>query len=122
MNKRYSAGRDAQAKGEVRWISDDIEAVLVDTRQYKFNDRHSKAADITGIISSAKVPGRTVDAGGYCRAAEIKFPKARGEQAGAVVFYKNGGPLLAYVDGIEDFPLRLNGSDIFIASDFIYRI
>ena len=122
MNGRYLAGRDAQAKGQIKWELDDIEAALVDVKKYQFKETHRIFSELVGVLSGIKIEGRKVVDGGYCRAAEMHFPKVQGDEAGAVVIYQKNGPLLAYLDEIDKFPVRLNGGDIVVSGEFIYRI
>ena len=113
MNQRYDAGRRAFGLARINWATQTIQAVLVSSL-YRFNAGHRTLDAVAGRITDpVDLQGLSVDAEGYALANPISFPRVLADMkaVGCVVFKLNG-PLIAFYDAINGFPLQPNGGDI----------
>lgn len=112
MSGKYLMARDAFGRGELSWTSDAIVAQLL-SADYRFDEEHASANDLTGEVGDAvAVTGRDTD-GGWARCKALMFRQVRGKTAVAVVFYRESdGMLIEYSDSIDSFPMTPNGGDI----------
>lgn len=124
-NALYDTGRSAFALGDIDWVADNIKAVLVDTNDYAVDlATHDFLADIPSgarVATSGNLSGKTVTAGA-CYAAPFTFAAVTGDQAEALVIYKDSGvegtsQLIAYVDSVSGLPVTPNGTDVTVTPD-----
>ena len=124
-NALYDTGRSAFAAGQINWTGDNIKAVLVDTNDYAVDlATHDFLADIPSgarIATSGNLTGKTITAGA-CYAAPWTFPAVTGDQAEALVIYKDTGveatsQLIAYIDTVSGLPVTPNGTDVTVTPD-----
>lgn len=124
-NNLYDSGRSAFAAGAINWTADNIKAVLVDTDDYAVNlATHDFLDDIpvgARIATSPNLSGKTITAGA-CYAAPWVFTAVTGDQAEALVIYKDSGvaatsQLIAYIDSVSGLPVTPNGTDITVTPD-----
>lgn len=124
-NALYDKGRQAFLEGSIHWITDNIKAVLVDTATYTVdlvNDQF--LSDIPAgerVATSANLVSKTSTAG-VADAADIVFTTVSGDQAEALVLYKDTGvegtsPLIAYIDNAVGLPVTPGGGDIAVIWD-----
>ena len=124
-NALYNTGRQAFLEGDIDWLDDTIKAVLVDTADYTpdlvnhdFLDDVSSAAR---VATSAALSGKSAD-NGVADAADVVFSSVSGDQAEALILYKDTGtettsPLIAYLDSAAGLPVSPDGSDITVQWD-----
>lgn len=119
-NALYDTGRNAFLKGEVAWLTDNIKEVLVDLADYTPSlSTHQFLSDIPSIgrvATSANLASKTATAG-VADAADPVFVGATGDQAEAIVGYKDTGTagtsqLLYYIDTATGLPVTPNTGDI----------
>lgn len=119
-NALYDTGRNAFLKGEVAWLTDSIKEVLVDLADYTPSlSTHQYLSDIPSIArvaTSANLASKTATAG-VADAADPVFVGATGDQAEAIVGYKDTGTpatsqLLYYIDTATGLPVTPNTGDI----------
>jgi hypothetical protein len=117
MSGKYTAARQAAGEARLSWVGDRVVAQLV-SAEYIFNAGNKSAADIKGAVGAAvEITGKTLE-GGWAKCSALTFPKVKGaEVLGMVVRLDSGGETtpIVYLDGIESFPMRPNGSDIVVA-------
>lgn len=117
MSLKYHAGRDGFADGRIAWTRDKFVAHLV-SAAYVASETHTDARDLKGLIGEPVVlSGKSVRGGGWLRAAKIVFRQVSGPDAVAIVIRRDAGAerertLIAYLDDIEKFPMKLNGGDV----------
>ena len=126
-NALYDLGRQTFLEGGIAWLTDNIKAVLVDTRggHYTVNlatDQFLSAiAAGDRIATSGNLASKTSSAG-VADAADITMTAVTGAQVGAIVLYKDTGvagtsPLIAYLDTVTGLPLTPSGADETVAWD-----
>ena len=123
MRLRYDAGREAFGQARLNWPQDDIVAYLV-SDAYRPRASHKFAESLIGIIAGPEsLQKRSID-DGYAKADAVLFPRVHGEKdAVGLVVARRDSVLIAYSDEIEDFPMRLNGSDILVSFEpHLFRI
>ena len=111
----------------VRWLADDIKAVLVDTALYTAvqatDEFLSDIAVGARVATSPNLTTKTV-VGGTVNSDDPVFTAVSGATVEVVVVYKDTGtaatsPLIAYLDAsdITGLPITPNGGDITLAWD-----
>lgn len=123
-NALYDKGRDEFANGNIDWVNDTIKAVLVDTADYSvsltthdyLDDIAASARVATGTLASKTTAAGVVDA------ANLVLSTVSGDEAEALVIYKDTGvestsTLIAYFDTASGLPITPNGGDITIEWD-----
>lgn len=120
-NALYDKGRNSFLEGEIDWVDDTIKAVIVDSADYTVDlANHQYLDDVPAAarVATATLSGQTaVD--GVADASDTTFNNVTGDQAEAVVLYKDTGiegtsPLIAYIDTATGLPITPSGSDIII--------
>ena len=117
MSGKYTEAREAFGAGDLSWTRDRIVAQLV-SGAYVFAPVHRGAGALTGLIGEPVVlTGKSVK-DGWASSARLTFRQVSGPDAVALVLRRDGGEgqstLIAYLDQIERFPMKLNGGDIAI--------
>ncbi|MGD9989315.1 hypothetical protein [Pseudonocardia sp.] len=124
-NALYDHGREAFLRGEISWNTDTIKCVLVDAADYTVNlATHQYLSDIPSggrVATTAALSGKTTTAG-VADANDPVFTAATGDQAEAIVIYKDTGsaatsPLIAYIDTATGLPVLPNSGDITVVFD-----
>lgn len=119
-NALYDTGRNAFLLGDIDWVADTIKAVLVDAADYTVNlATHQFLSDIPAparVATSAAFTGKTA-AAGVADADDIVFGAVTGDQAEALVIYRDSGSaatsqLIAYIDTATGLPVLPNSGDI----------
>jgi hypothetical protein len=124
MSGKYLAGRDAFGMGALSWTYDTIRAQLV-SQLYGFDERHGTIDDVDGSVGVAcdVLNPRFVD--GWAKCDVLQFQQVRGDEAVAVIFYRESdGLLVEYHTALDAFPMIPNGGDIElqIAEPGIFRL
>jgi hypothetical protein len=119
----YAKGLEHFLKGDISWDSDDIKVVLIDAADYTVDLAADEALDdVTGagrVSTSGNLSGKTVT-GGVADASDATLSTVTGDQAEALVVYKDSGVeatsyLICYIDNYTGLPVTPNGSNITIA-------
>lgn len=134
VNALYDSGRNAHLRGEIAWQTDAIRAVLVDLADYTPSlSTHAFLSDIpvaARVATTAAFTGKTTVAG-VADAADPTFVGATGDQAEAIVIYKDTGSaatsqLIVYIDTATGLPVTPNTGDVNLifdnGSNKIYRL
>lgn len=125
MSALYGKAREKFLSGALSWANDTIKAVLVDTADYAVAlDAHEFLSDVPAaarVATSASFTGKTV-ALGVADAADLTFATVTGDQAEALVIYKDTGsaatsPLIAYIDQATGLPVTPNGGNVNVVWD-----
>lgn len=123
-NALYAKGRNAFLIGAIDWVNDSINVVLVDTADYTVDlANHDSLADIpvAARVSTTSLASKTaVD--GVADAGDATFTTVTGDEAEALVIYKNTGvegtsTLIAYIDNASGLPVLPNTGDIIVQWD-----
>jgi hypothetical protein len=121
----YPAAKEKFLGGQLNWLTDPIQCVLVGTANYTFSAAHASMADVpvaARIATSGTLSGRTATLG-VADASDISFGSTVGNIVNAVILYRNSGtdsssPLIAYLDtALSGLPLNPNGAPIAITWD-----
>lgn len=121
MSAKYDAARQAFGEGTLSWTRDRLFGQLLGS-DYVFSEKHTTPAQLGSarIGDPVELTGKTI-ARGYARCGTIAFKRVPGpRQAVAYAIYRdhpasNGGQLLvAFIDGVDGFPMLPNGGDILI--------
>lgn len=124
-NALYGKGREKFLNGDIDWANDNIKCVLVDTATYSVAiDTDDFLDDISAgerVATSGNLASKTSTLG-VADAADVTFSTVTGDQAEALVIYKDTGdaetsPLIAYIDTATGLPITPNGGDITITWD-----
>ena len=123
-NALYDLGRQAFLEGDIAILTDTINVVLVDTAAYAVNLATDQFLDIIPVgdrISTSTMGSKTSTAGTF-DAADTVFTAVTGDQAEALVIYKDTGneatsQLLAYIDTATGLPATPVGGDITVTWD-----
>lgn len=120
----YDLAKEKFLRGEISWNSDDIKAVLVDVADYTVNTATDEFLDDipagARVATSANMTGKTTTAGA-AGVDDFAFGTVTGDEAEAVVFYKDTGtegtsPLIVYRDtATSGLPVTPNGGDVNIS-------
>lgn len=119
-NAIYPSAKKAFLDADIDLLVDDIRVILVDTADYTYNSAHDFLDDVpsvarvatSGALSSKSTTGGTFDA------ADVTLSSVTGDEAEALIIYKNTGTestsnLLFYIDtGVTGLPVTPNGNDI----------
>lgn len=120
-NALYDTGRNAFLTGDVDWVSDTIKGVIVDSADYTVDtnaDQFLSDIPAAARVATATLGSKTAS-DGVADAADLTFNNVTGDQAEAVVLYKDTGvestsQLIAYIDTATGLPVTPSGSDIVI--------
>lgn len=123
-NGMYAAGLNAFLTGSINWTSDTIKVVLVDAADYTVNlATHDFLNDVAAgaRVATATLSGKTAT-GGVADANDVTFTGVSGDQAEALIIYKDTGneatsPLIAYLDTATGLAITPNGTDITLTWD-----
>ena len=124
-NALYGLGRQAILEGGIAILTDDIKCVLIDAADYTVSiDTDQYLDDIAAgarVATSGNMTSKTSTLGVF-DAGDITFTSVTGDQAEALVIYKDSGveatsPLLAYIDTATGLPVTPNGGDITVTWD-----
>ena len=140
MSGKFNAARAAFGEGTLSWTRDRIVAQLV-SAAYKFNEQHAVAASLTGKVGAAvELTGKSVTGKGWLRAANLAFPRVKGETVVAIALHRapaagsaQQATLIVFLDDIHAdpkdpssmaFPMVPNGGDILVSvpEQGIFRI
>lgn len=123
-NALYAKGRNAFLTGQIDWVNDSINVMLVDTDDYVVDlVLHSSLADVpeeARVAITSLTDKTAVD--GVADAADATFSSVSGDEAEALIIYKNTGDeatstLIAYIDTASGLPVLPNTGDIIIQWD-----
>lgn len=120
-NALYDTGRDAFLNGDIDWTNDTIKAVIIDSADYTVdinNDQFLNDIPAGARVGTATLSGKSSSAG-VADASDTTFDNVTGDQAEAVVLYKDTGmestsQLIAYIDTATGLPVTPSGSDVII--------
>lgn len=113
MNRRYDSGRQAFGEGRLNWAKDDIVGFLVDAT-YRFSASHRTVQDLkSGVLKGPEPMDKREIKDGYASSAPAIFESVKGEPV-ALIIAKANATLIAYIDEIEGFPMKVNGVDIVV--------
>lgn len=124
-NAIYDTGRNAHLRGEIAWLTDAFRFVLVDAADYTLSlGTHQYLSDIpvaARVATTAALTGKTAVAG-VADANDPVFAGATGDQAEALVLYKDTGnaatsQLIAWIDTATGLPVQPNTGDINVLLD-----
>lgn len=120
-NQLYPKAKEDFISGNIDLTSDTIKIVLVDTADYTFDSAHEDLADVAGAgrVATATLGSKTVTSGVF-DAADATFSNVTGDQAEALIIYKDSGVeatsrLIAYIDTATGLPITPGGGDITVA-------
>lgn len=91
-NQIYPKGRQAFARGEIDWDSDNIKLLLVDAT-YTFDPAHDFHADVSGtaiVATSGNLTGKD-STDGICDAADVVVATVSGDVITQVIVYRDSG-------------------------------
>ena len=112
----------------IQWSTGDIKAILVKItgtgETYTYSAAHefrSSLHDDVHIATSGNLGTKSVT-DGVADAANVTFTSVTGDEAGAIVLYRDTGnkatdELIAYIDSATGLPVTPNGGDITIEWD-----
>lgn len=118
-NALYKESLNNFLTGEIDWVGDSINVVLVDTDNYQvdiYNDSVLNDIPEVARVSITTLEGRTASKG-IANAEDAVFENVEGEESEAVVIYKNTGDpttsyLIAYIDTADGLPVLPNSGNI----------
>jgi hypothetical protein len=120
-NQLYPKAKEDFISGNIDLTTDTIKIVLVDTADYTFDSAHEDLADVAagGRVATATLGSKTVTSGVF-DAADATFSNVTGDQAEALIIYKDSGVeatsrLIAYIDTATGLPITPGGGDITVA-------
>jgi len=137
-NALYDKGRESFLKGEIPWLTGEIDVILVKvgtgTGEYEVNlATHEFLQDIPADARVAKLSGNATSptelqnktaADGVADADDAVFDEVTGDEVGAIVIYERQetdtettSRLIAYIDNATGLPVTPNGGDITIEWD-----
>lgn len=113
MNQRYNSARQAFGEGRLNWVKDEIVGYLVDA-SYQFSALHIAVQDLKkGVLAGPEPMDKRAIAGGYATSSPAIFESVKGDPVALVIAKKNA-TLIAYIDEIEGFPVKVNGVDVVV--------
>jgi len=133
-NRLYAKGRQAFLEGSIAWLTDDIKAVLVDSADYTVdldNDQFLSDIAVAGRVKTSDNLTTKTSTDGVAGADSVVFALVTGDQAEAIVLYKDTGdaatsPLLCYLDSAVGLPVTPGGGNIRVdwntGPDKIFRL
>ena len=125
-NTLYDSARERFLNGELKWMTDTIKVILVDTGSYTPSfGTHANLADIGPAARISSAPVTLVDkttSGGAADARDATFPSVSGPSIEAIVIFSDTGtestsPLIAWIDTATGLPITPNGGDIIVTWD-----
>lgn len=124
-NVLYAAAKEAFLSGDIDLTADTIKAQLVDAADYTVNAATDTALDDIAAgarVATAITLGTKSVTGGVFDAADGTFTTATGDEAEALVIYKDTGvestsTLIAYIDSATGLPVTPNGGNITVTWD-----
>lgn len=120
----YDFGREAFAKGDIAWDSDDIRAIFVDTDDYTPDQGVDEyLSDIAGgarVATSGSTLANKSATDGVCDADDHTISAVSGDEFEGIVLYKHTGTegtsiLIAFIDNYSGLPCTPNGGNITVA-------
>jgi hypothetical protein len=125
-NGLYDAAKQSFLQGDIDWINDNIKVVLVDTATYAVDLANDDFLDDIPVgervATSINLSGKS-STGGVADATEVTFTGVSGDEAEALVVYKDTGDagtsnLICYIDTASaGLPITPNGADITVTWD-----
>lgn len=127
-NGIYGLARQAWATGGINWSSDAIHVDLIDLADYTVSINANQYHSTTTVPTAARVAtfgpllSKSV-ALGVLDAADFTFTGVSGDQAEALIYWKNTGsdatsPLLIFIDtAASGLPVTPNSGDIAVVQD-----
>jgi hypothetical protein len=124
MSDLYEHGIAELMGGDIDLVNDQISIMLIDANYYTVDlATHTSQSDVpdAAILSQVIMTGKTLD-GITFRASDVTFPSVEGEEASAVIIFKDTdsyvtSTLICYLDDAPEFPTTPNGTDIIITWD-----
>lgn len=119
----YDTARDAFAKAQINWLTDDIRLLLIDSALYTVNfTTHAFLSEVAAgaRIATVALAGKTCPGAGVMDANDSTFTAVAGTTTcEALIVYKHTGvegtsQLICYIDsvGASTFPITTNGNNI----------
>jgi hypothetical protein len=128
-NTLYDNARKLFLEGQLDWMNNTIQAVLVDTANYTPSfSGHVHLADIPPAARNSPGFGPVTlstgknTAGGAADADDITFTSVSGPSVEAIVLFRwvsspTDSPLIAFIDTGTGLPITPNGGDIIVTWD-----
>jgi hypothetical protein len=115
----YTAAKNAFLLGDIDWVADTIKVTLVDAADYTVNlgtDDFYNDVPAGARIATATLANKTAS-GGVADADDVTFATVTGDQAEALVIWKDTGneatsPLILYMDTGTGLPVTPGGGNI----------
>lgn len=122
-NALYDHGRESFLRGEIRWVLDQINLLLVDTTAYTVdlaNDQYLPAIPAPAIVATSAPLVLKTAAIGIADAADVLYPPVTGPTISALVLFQDTGiaatsRLIAYYDNVIGLPLTPTGLPIAVS-------
>ncbi len=126
-NVLYGLGKQALLEGDIAWLTDDIQCLLIDTDDYTIDvDVDEFVSDVLAtpaaeVARSSDFTTKTSTLG-VADADDVTFTSVTGDESEAVVIFKNTGvdstsQLIAYIDTATGLPVTPDGNNINILWD-----
>ena len=123
-NALYGLGKQKFLEGNIDFITDTINCVLVDLNDYTPNlatDEFLSDIPAIGRIAIATLAGKDVSLGVF-DANNVTFSAVAGDESEALVVYKNTGvdatsALIAFIDTATGLPITPSSGDIVVTWD-----
>lgn len=125
-NGLYAKGRQKFLEAGIAWLTDTIKVVLIDAADYTVdlaNHEFLSSVAAGARIGTPQTLGGKSSTDGVADAGDATFPTVTGDQAEAILIYKDTGveatsPLIAYIDtGVTGLPVTPSGGDIIVQWD-----
>jgi hypothetical protein len=124
-NNWYGKGLEGAGNGQLAWLADAIHVDLVDLADYTVSinaDEFRTSVPAAARVASFGPLTGKANVLGVLDAADFTFPTVTGDQAEALVIWKNTGAdgtsrLLLFVDTATGLPVLPNGGNINVAWD-----
>lgn len=119
----YPKAKEAFLSGDIDLLADTIKAVLIDTNDVAYSAAHDFLSDVSAaVVGSAVTLSNKSVTNGVFDADDVAFATVSGDQAEAIVIYKDTGSagtsnLIAFVDSGTGLPVTPNGGNINVAWD-----
>jgi hypothetical protein len=119
-NAFYGPGREGFATAQVNWPADAIHTDLIDLADYTVSlTGHTFRSSVPAaarVASFGPLTGKSAPLG-VLTAANFTFPTVVGDQAEALIVWKNTGAdatsrLLVFIDTASGLPVTPNGGDV----------
>jgi hypothetical protein len=96
MFERYDPSRQALGTAQIDLLTDTVVAITVGG-SYVFNAAHETTADLTGVLDSHTLTGKSLDTEGRFRSAPITAVITGSDVGRGLVFAVDGSHLLGFV-------------------------